>query len=141
MSFTARASWDQIWNSVQFMWWCLIFQEDIFLIKIEEYQIFCTSFIVDQDKGRWKNFIFSYSISEDFSVGQMSPTDHSFIDFFSSIYASFLHLRGFQFFWFSPKGCDTIFSLFSCYEQPVVFLLRHSLYYSHIFVYCLSFHM
>ena len=37
----------------------------------------------------------------------------------------FYSLYRFQFFWFSPKGCDTIFSFWFCYDQQhIVFLMR-----------------
>ena len=68
-------------------------------------------------------------------MGQMSPTDDSSTDFFSSIYLPFLHFVRVPIFRICETtrlapvlDCDTIFSLFSCYEQqPVVFLLRHSI--------------
>ena len=91
------------WNQTSGTWVqicddLLIFQGDI---CIEDVSDILSHWL----QGRWEKISFSYSICEDFSVGQMSPTDHSSTDFFFFICFSSTLCTGSQFLEFvRPQG-------------------------------------
>ena len=76
-----------------------------------------------------RNFSFSNSICENFLVGLVSTTDHSSTDFFSSIYASFLHfvqVPNFLNLWDHKVGSSSEL----WYQSSLHFLVMNSLLYS-----------
>ena len=147
VDFTAKASWGMVKSNfvvpVQILWW--------FWYQISRKYLHCLYEIISDILSHWLLAVEWRSVSATrlkILVGHMSSTDHSStnICFYICLFSS--HCTGSQFLefvrpqvWLQFWVVILFFSAFSCYEQPVVFLLRHSISQSSSFVFFSEFCM